>query len=135
MIHWKDLILMRKKTSKKFLSAFEQLTKGCQADLEAQTIAFKRFSCECSRAGINTQPLIRLLSTIYGQIMVERGYVAILKDRISSEPIMLSREILTDYCQWILDENHLTDWILMSAQDGLETKSIEPASDFLSNGD
>ena len=130
-----NMILTRRKTSKKFQNEFERLSKRSQKELMEQMTALKRFCSECMKANISTQPLIKLLSTIYGQTMVTRGYLAILKDKNSSMPIHLSRDIWSDYLNWLMEENHLTDWILMNAQDGLETRSTAPPLGSFTGGD
>ena len=120
---------------KKFQNEFERLLKSSQKELREQMTALKKFSCECMKANISTQPLIKLLLTIYGQTMVTRGYLAILKDKNSSMPIHLSRDIWSEYLNLLMEENHLTDWILMNAQDGLETRSTAPPSGSFTGGD
>lgn len=110
-----------------YLSEFEFLTESYREGLETQRIAFKKFSLECTAAGINIQPLTKLLSTIYGQLMVTRGYIAMMSGTISTS-LSLSRQeeqVLKGYLEMMLEENHLSDLTLMSAQDGLETKLIE----------
>lgn len=67
--------------------------------------------------------------------MVTRGYLAILQEKNLNMPIHLSRERWKEYLNYLMDENHLTDWILMNAQDGLETKLTEGASGSSTNGD
>lgn len=121
----KNTIFTRKKMSKKYPNTLDYLTKNSQKELMELMTALKKLSQECSLANISTQPLIKLLSTIYGQTLVERGYLAILQEKNLNMPIHLSREIWSDYLTWLMDENHLTDWILMNAQVGLETKLIE----------
>jgi len=88
---------------------------------------FKKLLLECSKANINTQPLTNVLSTIYGQSVVARGYQAILVGRLSSDPLVMDRKTLIDYCQWITEEVELVEWISTTCLDGLETKQTEQA--------
>ncbi len=127
-------IFTRKKTSRKYPNEFERLTPNSRRELLEVMIAFKRFSKDCSKANINTQPLTKLLSTIYGQTMVTRGNLATLGGKISTAPILLNRELWSGYVNWLMEENHLTDWILLNAQSGLETKSTEPPSASFTGG-
>ncbi len=123
------------KESPPFQGVFESLTWNCRTETITQKTAFKKFFAECSRADIDMQPLLRLLSTTLGKMQVTRGWNSTSRNRPLIEPVLLNRDILSDLCEWMTEDHDLIDWILKSVQDGSLTKSTEPASGSSISGD
>lgn len=88
--------------------------------------ALKKFSQECSKAGISTQPLSKLLSTIYGRLGVVKGYAAMLNGKLSLTPVVLNRKTMMEQSQLTLDEVWNLESIVSLLQEDLEERK-EPS--------
>lgn len=98
-------------------------------------IAFKAFCAQCSKENISTQPLIKLLSTIYGSVQVAKGLSRMTAESLLKTPLSSTQQRAI----WQMKETHSEMWTLGEFLGGildiLATESIEDASRFTTSGD
>ena len=101
--------------------ASTHLLTNSPKEVKALLTALKKLSKDCSLAGINTQPLTKLLLTIYANIAISKGLAATLKEKLNQSPTVMNRDNMTELSHMILDEMWEIESMLTELSQCLDT--------------
>ncbi len=115
------------KTSKNLKKESPTHSKNFLEDMTELKIVLKKFSQECLKANISTQPLINALLTIYGLNQVVKGHQATIREKLLRTPILMNRREILILADLVFELIWETDSITSDFLNCAEGKFQEPA--------